>query len=309
MTPCEAFLQEILERPEDDLPRLIFADWLEDHGDPDRAAFIRLQIDRYRGRCTEPDRARRHAAELLSRNWADWIGPLAPVLSGSARHQKRLILGHGQQAVDHALEQFPRGFVQSLNLDSGVFVKYAEEIYRHAALTRLQLHESASQAARLAKCPQLKWLQSLEFADYWRDPLDAAGMAALARSPHLTRLNSLILVRNYLGDTGLQELAQAPWLRTVRRLELQDNGISVRGVAALTDSSYLQSIQLLLLDRNTLNDDAMVILSRAEWIQHLRHLSVLGTGVTRVGVERLRRAAPLLSVAFPGGTLSPRWAR
>ena len=52
MTHEEAFLRDILEHPDDDGRRLIFADWLEDNGDPDRAEFIRVQIAR------EHDRAR-----------------------------------------------------------------------------------------------------------------------------------------------------------------------------------------------------------------------------------------------------------
>lgn len=39
-----AFLYEICERPHDDDVRLIYADWLEDHGQPERAEFIRDQI-------------------------------------------------------------------------------------------------------------------------------------------------------------------------------------------------------------------------------------------------------------------------
>src|SRR5262245_25173530 len=37
-----AFLAAIREAPDDDAPRLIYADWLEDNGDPHRAEFIRL---------------------------------------------------------------------------------------------------------------------------------------------------------------------------------------------------------------------------------------------------------------------------
>jgi uncharacterized protein (TIGR02996 family) len=39
----DAFLQDIRENPDDDAPRLVFADWLEDNGDPQRADFIRVQ--------------------------------------------------------------------------------------------------------------------------------------------------------------------------------------------------------------------------------------------------------------------------
>jgi uncharacterized protein (TIGR02996 family) len=45
------FLRVIAENPGDDAPRLVFADWLDEHGHPERAEFIRLQIELAR---TEP---------------------------------------------------------------------------------------------------------------------------------------------------------------------------------------------------------------------------------------------------------------
>src|SRR4051794_35511686 len=44
----EAFLRAIFDAPDDDLPRLVYADFLEENDDPDRAAFIRVQIERRR---------------------------------------------------------------------------------------------------------------------------------------------------------------------------------------------------------------------------------------------------------------------
>ena len=46
---CEAesdLLRAVLESPYDDLPRLVYADWLEEHGQPERAEFIRHQLAR-----------------------------------------------------------------------------------------------------------------------------------------------------------------------------------------------------------------------------------------------------------------------
>lgn len=40
----EAFLEAIRASPQDDRVRLVYADWLEEHGDADRAEFIRTQI-------------------------------------------------------------------------------------------------------------------------------------------------------------------------------------------------------------------------------------------------------------------------
>jgi len=38
-----ALIQAIIAAPDDDLPRLVYADWLEEHGRPERAEFIRMR--------------------------------------------------------------------------------------------------------------------------------------------------------------------------------------------------------------------------------------------------------------------------
>src|SRR5688572_17854310 len=77
------FLRAICENPADDAPRLVFADWLDERGDPDRARFIRVQVAlaaaRARGEepadLIEQDRALRKAFDTR------WRCEL-PVLSG-----------------------------------------------------------------------------------------------------------------------------------------------------------------------------------------------------------------------------------
>jgi uncharacterized protein (TIGR02996 family) len=44
MIEREALLRAICENPDDDTPRLVFADWLDESGEPERAEFIRVQI-------------------------------------------------------------------------------------------------------------------------------------------------------------------------------------------------------------------------------------------------------------------------
>jgi len=48
MPTHDGFLQAIRDEPDSDVPRLIYADWLDDHGDPARAEFIRTQCERER---------------------------------------------------------------------------------------------------------------------------------------------------------------------------------------------------------------------------------------------------------------------
>jgi type VI secretion system protein ImpC len=77
MSLSEGFLQAIWERPDDDAPRLAYADWLAERGDP-QAEFIRIQIDLTRG---DRDRhqelgLRRRERELLERFGAAWVEPV-----------------------------------------------------------------------------------------------------------------------------------------------------------------------------------------------------------------------------------------
>ena len=41
----DRFLEAICATPQDDTPRLVYADWLDEHGDPARAEFIRVQVE------------------------------------------------------------------------------------------------------------------------------------------------------------------------------------------------------------------------------------------------------------------------
>lgn len=45
MTAHDQFLQTIIANPDDDAPRLVFADWLEEQGECERAEFIRVQVE------------------------------------------------------------------------------------------------------------------------------------------------------------------------------------------------------------------------------------------------------------------------
>jgi uncharacterized protein (TIGR02996 family) len=45
VTDPAAFLAKIVAEPDQDLPRLQYADWLDEHGQPERAEFIRVQVE------------------------------------------------------------------------------------------------------------------------------------------------------------------------------------------------------------------------------------------------------------------------
>ncbi len=74
MTEREALLRAVCEFPDDDTPRLVFADWLQKHGEEERAEFIRVQVEGDRG--TKVGRFRGpydpHAQALLERHESEW---------------------------------------------------------------------------------------------------------------------------------------------------------------------------------------------------------------------------------------------
>lgn len=99
-----SLLSAILATPDDDLPRLVYADWLEEHDDPLRAELIRLQceID------ADPEPAQAavdRAGEITERLIeSGGVRELNPNLSNRLRH-------HGSTAVS-----FYRGLIYDLTV-------------------------------------------------------------------------------------------------------------------------------------------------------------------------------------------------
>src|SRR3954469_1774277 len=45
MTDADPLRRAVLDRPDDDTPRLVYADYLDENGEADRAAFVRSQVE------------------------------------------------------------------------------------------------------------------------------------------------------------------------------------------------------------------------------------------------------------------------
>src|SRR5436190_8949015 len=68
------FIGAILAAPSDDVPRLVYADWLDERGESDRADLIRVQCELARLRYDDDRVSDLQAREyrLLSRHFAAW---------------------------------------------------------------------------------------------------------------------------------------------------------------------------------------------------------------------------------------------
>jgi uncharacterized protein (TIGR02996 family) len=76
MTPNQSILQTVLANPDDPLPRLVYADWLEEQGDP-RAEFIRVQCELARTAPSDPrwNELADREHELLGKHGRLWLEP------------------------------------------------------------------------------------------------------------------------------------------------------------------------------------------------------------------------------------------
>jgi uncharacterized protein (TIGR02996 family) len=114
-----ALLADIVENPADDTPRLVYADWLDENGDGDRADFIRVQVALERpvavghdsGRIVRrrdmaiSDALRRRERELLLHNWTAWTPRL------SETHSFEVILSEEWTYSGTPAVLFRRGFI------------------------------------------------------------------------------------------------------------------------------------------------------------------------------------------------------
>src|SRR5262245_65015434 len=70
-----AFVAAIVADPDDDTARLVAADFLEENGDPDRAAFIRIQVQLARLEATGQGKSLE--ADDLRKKERAYLGPLS----------------------------------------------------------------------------------------------------------------------------------------------------------------------------------------------------------------------------------------
>jgi uncharacterized protein (TIGR02996 family) len=219
-----ALFQAILDDPQDDDRRLVYADWLEENGEGDRADFIRTQIELATLPAYHP---RRRELEVRA---------------------KDLVEAHGDRwraevsaDLDARSAVFRRGFVAELTLPAVDFLTDGAALLDSAPLECLRLRGASGCAEHLARVPGLARVRELGLGDC---DLNAAAVRALASSPHLADLRALDVRLNYLGDEGASALAS--WrLDELRSLSLGLNRISVAGVEALLTAPTLPRLEEL----------------------------------------------------------------
>jgi uncharacterized protein (TIGR02996 family) len=251
----DGFLRDILENPEDDAPRLIYADWLDDQGDEHssmRAAFIRAQITRARLHWPWVDVERWDACVERERPYLEWHRTEGmrelPDIAGISWDFHRGFIGvvqarslvAFQKHAPAALEKFPLQEIQFIPLDNR----------RQLILNRPRpAHPNRSpitsrDASLLAVEPLLGRFRRL---DLQGNPLGEDGVRRLLESPHLASLRALRLAQTGLDEQAARLISSTPTLAGLEELDLSYNHIGTRGAKALADSPFLKGLRWLVL--------------------------------------------------------------
>jgi uncharacterized protein (TIGR02996 family) len=206
MTPDEeAFLRAICEHPDDDLPRLIYADWLDERGDP-RGEFTRVQIERQRFKCAKSDPRNRtllaREKALLRKHRAQWIERL-----------------HSDLIANTGSVIFERGFIYSVMTRAALFAAHASEWFRLEpirSVTLLGPGECLRDVIRLPPLERVRELQITMGGDGEILPADI--VLALLSSPFLRSLQLLSLHLERFTREMAELLIRSPSLASLKQM-------------------------------------------------------------------------------------------
>lgn len=165
MSEFERLLGAVTAHPDDDAPRVAFADYIRS-SDPDRATFIVEQLEHAALRRERRDVADNYINPLQKRHDDTWT---------------RTIAKYARSWV------YDRGFVSEIEIDPDLFLEYGEWLMINAPISvvRFCKPEGAFPLAALAASPLLAKLDGIRMSDV---VLTTADIATLAASPHLGRL-------------------------------------------------------------------------------------------------------------------------
>lgn len=255
----EALYRAICAQPDEDTPRLMFADLVEEDGDYLRAQFIRTQVALAGVPVYDP--AWVHARQFEADAATGW--------SQTDALPKPLPPGASWQRFE-----FRRGFAWKVGvLSLGTFVQGGAPLFDLAPIQALDIDSrDRPNLGPLADWPHLARLRKLEFSIGW---FGADAIARLAASPHATGLTELGFEFEGVSPEGLTVLAGSPLFARLKGLELRSNNFPpALLVDSLSAATAPGSLSRLSLPYNRLDRDDAENLFRLPLVQALQHLDV-----------------------------------
>jgi uncharacterized protein (TIGR02996 family) len=296
----QAFMASILAEPDDDTPRLVFADWLDERGTEDdkaRAALIRAQC-RMEHLPADFAKLEREARSILRKHEGRWTKDL-----------------RAAKLLDSFT--FRRGFLDGGSMSATTFVRRGEELFRLAPTIRtMRFPNAANEVTELAGSPHLERLASIdltlmctcgmcdideELRDLFqskyaanlrclnvsRDRVDADVMRTLVRSTTLGNLTSLDLSGNPMTPDTAAALAASRRLKKLTHLNLAGNDLQRGGLEALATAKHWPALTWLELGSNRVEANGLKALIAAPFFKKLTILDLSSNRITEAGAKVL----------------------
>jgi uncharacterized protein (TIGR02996 family) len=274
MTDHDALLAAICNEPDEDTPRLALADWLDENGEPERAAFIRAQIELARTPPWEPFavlcRWRRH----------DWLT--------GASFRSTLPQVDGWHVEWHE-DAFHRGLGWRLNVRSLVAWEQTERaLLGRAPVGSMHLWSASTldDWRRFTASPILRNLVDVHFVASPIEPL-----RALRESPSSPPLADIYFERASSAGIAfvVEDLLGSPLRETIRGLHFHIGYESLDDlVATLSQALHLERLSL---DTMGLANRHVRELYLPYWTG-LRELDLQGNTLDNAGVWDVIESAP-----------------
>jgi uncharacterized protein (TIGR02996 family) len=171
-----ALFRAILDEPDNEALRLVYADLMEEQGEPARAEFIRVQCQLAQFPLSAPSRSALEAREaaLLAAHRRYWNGALHRLLRHTPLHR--------QVAARRAPIRgwaYRRGFVEGLIAEAHAFLTHADLLFQLGPIQHVRLRGARFHPKELAACPQLSRLLTVGLYGNGLAQDDAATLANL----------------------------------------------------------------------------------------------------------------------------------
>jgi len=212
----EAFLRDVADHPADDTPRLVFADWLIDHGTPadaEQARLIQIQCDRAAAPARPRPAIRLAEEQDLVRSLTDrWQGRFFPL----------------------RIRAWERGFVVAVRLPGS---RFPNDMPPYPQYRGMPPADPVGAYHLLANSPEFLLVRRLELLRYgdeaWPGPLNEDDLARLLDSPYwrvaelvaqgVTTLGYAEEVHPVLDEETLGVLCRHLAARSLRKLDVSTN--------------------------------------------------------------------------------------
>lgn len=282
MTTERDLLEAVAANPLDDGPRLVFADWAEEHGDPERAEFIRLQIrlagmDEY-----DPDfkRLSQRESELLRGNDFRWK----------------------IQGLSKGRQEFHRGFVNFVWTSAEWLAVDVEIIDRTPTVTSLRVSGVDHRLDEVARLPFLKRLLHLDFSNNTLPARDQ--LLHFFERTNLRALSGLAIRNNMLWPEQLASLASHPSFPCLHSLDVSGNPLGDEGMGIVANEKAFRKLRTLVFRSNRLDishavhEPGATLLAETKSLTQLRHLDLNGHKIGDNGAIAISSSAKLSALEW-----------